>query len=265
MFKLKMSNIEQQIQQKLAQISQKSDLHFLLAVESGSRAWGFPSPDSDYDVRVIFIRPMTDYLSIDIPKDTFEYIENEWFDVGGWDLRKALNLLRKSNAVLLEWLNSPIVYQKSPQFVEQIRPLLREYFQPMSVILHYRGIARNALSQLDLNNEIKLKKWFYILRPLLAVQWVIQQNSIPPMELSKLQQMLPQALQNEIDELVQLKATQSENYRHKLSSNLIQLTEQLWQSVEYLQISSENKPLAAQPLDELFINMLELKKEYAHN
>lgn len=166
--------MEQQIQQKLAQISRQSDLRFLLAVESGSRAWGFPSPDSDYDVRVIFIRPINDYLSIKTAKETFEYIENEWFDVGGWDLRKALNLLWKSNAVLLEWLNPPIVYQQSTQFVERIRPLLNEYFQPASVIHHYRGIARNSLAQLDLRNEIKLKKWFYVLRPLLAVQWIVQ-------------------------------------------------------------------------------------------
>lgn len=255
--------MEQQIQQKLAQISRQSDLRFLLAVESGSRAWGFPSPDSDYDVRVIFIRPINDYLSIKTAKETFEYIENEWFDVGGWDLRKALNLLWKSNAVLLEWLNSPIVYQQSTQFVERIRPLLNEYFQPASVIHHYRGIARNNLTQLDLRNEIKLKKWFYVLRPLLAVQWIVQQNGIPPIELIKLQQLLPQTLQNEIDELVQLKATQSENYKHKLSSNLIHLTEQLWHSVEHLQISSENKPLAVQPLDELFIDILKFGKEYA--
>ncbi|MFA9488464.1 MULTISPECIES: DNA polymerase beta superfamily protein [unclassified Mannheimia] len=119
------------MQQKLAQISQQSDINFLLAVESGSRAWGFPSPDSDYDVRAIFIRPISSYLSIDMPKETFEYIENEWFDVGGWDLRKALSLLRKSNPVLLEWLNSPIIYQQSPQFVQRIQPLLNDYFQPI--------------------------------------------------------------------------------------------------------------------------------------
>lgn len=260
-----MDSIEKQIQQKLTKISKQSDLRFLLAVESGSRAWGFPSPDSDYDVRVIFIRPISDYLSIDAPKETFEYIENEWFDVGGWDLRKALNLLRKSNPVLLEWLNSPIIYQQFPQFIQRIQPLLKDYFQPMAVVHHYRGIARNALSQLDLNNEIKLKKWFYVLRPLLAVKWVEQQDTIPPMELAKLQTMLPIALQNEINELVKLKATQSECYRHQLSPTLIQLTQQLWQSVEYLQITSENKPLAVEPLNQLFIDILELNREYAHD
>lgn len=255
-----MQNIQQQIQQKLVQISQESDLQFLLAVESGSRAWGFPSPDSDYDVRAIFVRPLPEYLRIDMPKETFEYIENEWFDVGGWDLRKALSLLCKSNAVLLEWFNSPIVYQQSSTFVERIQPLLEEYFQPHAVIHHYRGIAKNALSQLDLQNEIKLKKWFYVLRPLLAVQWVAQQNTIPPMELTKLYQTLPMSLQNEIDELVNLKATQSESYLHKLSSGLIQCTEQLWHSVEHLQITPEYRPLALEPLNLLFRDMLELKR-----
>ena len=109
--------MKQTIQEKLTQISLAEPLHFLLAAESGSRAWGFASPDSDYDVRAIYIRPQEHYLQIDEAKDTFEFIENQWFDVGGWDIRKALRLLRKSNAVLLEWLRSPIVYTQDEAFI----------------------------------------------------------------------------------------------------------------------------------------------------
>ena len=101
-----------QILKKLPQIEQMHQIKLLYVAESGSRAWGFASTNSDYDVRGIFIRPRNAYLSIDKPKETFEWIENNWFDVGAWDITKALHLLRKSNAILFEWLQSPIVYQQ---------------------------------------------------------------------------------------------------------------------------------------------------------
>lgn len=147
----------QSIQTKLHQIATSEPLHLLLAVESGSRTWGFPSPDSDYDVRAIYIRQPESYLCIDEPKDTFEYIENQWFDVGGWDIRKALRLLRKSNAVLLEWLRSPIVYAQDDEFVHALAELAPQYAQTAPLLHHYRGIARNALSNMDLHGEIRLK------------------------------------------------------------------------------------------------------------
>ena len=117
----------QSIPAKLAALAQQENLHFLLAVESGSRAWGFASPDSDYDVRALYIRPPAHYLCIDEGKDTFEFIEDEWFDVGAWDIRKALRLLRKSNAVLLEWLRSPIVYAQDDEFVHALAELAPQY------------------------------------------------------------------------------------------------------------------------------------------
>ena len=151
---------------KLATLAQQENLHFLLAVESGSRAWGFASPDSDYDVRALYIRPSAHYLAIDEGKDTFEFIEDEWFDVGAWDIRKALRLLRKSNAVLLEWLRSPVVYAADSAFVRDLNTLAPQYAQAAPLLHHYRGIARNALGAMDLHGEIRLKKWFYVLRPL---------------------------------------------------------------------------------------------------
>ena len=155
---------------KLAALAQQENLHFLLAVESGSRAWGFASPDSDYDVRALYIRPPAHYLCIDEGKDTFEFIEDEWFDVGAWDIRKALRLLRKSNAVLLEWLRSPIVYAADDAFLRDLNTIAPQYAQAAPLLHHYRGIARNALGAMDLHGEIRLKKWFYVLRPLLAAR-----------------------------------------------------------------------------------------------
>ena len=159
--------MKQAIQEKLTHIAHSEPLHFLLAVESGSRAWGFASPDSDYDVRAIYIRPQQYYLQIDEAKDTFEFIENQWFDVGGWDIRKTLRLLRKSNAVLLEWLRSPIVYTQDDDFTGRLNALAPQYVQAAALLHHYRGIAGNALRNMDLAQPVKLKKWFYVLRPLL--------------------------------------------------------------------------------------------------
>ena len=126
--------MKQAIQEKLTHIAHTEPLHFLLAVESGSRAWGFASPDSDYDVRAIYIRPQPYYLQIDEAKDTFEFIENQWFDVGGWDIRKALRLLRKSNATLLEWLRSPIVYTQDDDFTGRLNALAPQYAQAAALL-----------------------------------------------------------------------------------------------------------------------------------
>ncbi len=241
----------QSIQTKLHQIATSEPLHLLLAVESGSRAWGFPSPDSDYDVRAVYIRQPESYLCIDEPKDTFEYIENQWFDVGGWDIRKALRLLRKSNAVLLEWLRSPMVYAQDDEFTRAHAALAPQYAQAAPLLHHYRGIARNALSAMDLHSEIRLKKWFYVLRPLLAARWAVQRGGIPPMTLAELSDGLPAAVQNEIRELVALKAERDESYRHTLSGNLKRFTRDLADETTVLQASA---PVAmpSEPLDELF-------------
>ena len=222
----------QPIPAKLATLAQQENLHFLLAVESGSRAWGFASPDSDYDVRALYIRPSAHYLAIDEGKDTFEFIEDEWFDVGAWDIRKALRLLRKSNAVLLEWLRSPVVYAADSAFV------------------------RNALGAMDLHGEIRLKKWFYVLRPLLAARWAVQRGGIPPMTLAELMADLPPAAVAEIRDLVALKSGQAENYRHRLSASLIALTKTLAAEVAALTAPAPPAPATA-PLDALFRTTLQ--------
>ena len=241
----------QSIQTKLHQIATSEPLHLLLAVESGSRAWGFPSPDSDYDVRAVYIRQPESYLCIDEPKDTFEYIENQWFDVGGWDIRKALRLLRKSNAVLLEWLRSPMVYAQDDEFVHALAELAPQYAQAAPLLHHYRGIARNALSNMDLHGEIRLKKWFYVLRPLLAARWAVTHGGIPPMTLAELLDGVPTAITQEIHDLIALKAERDESYRHTLSGSLKRFTLDLADETAALEAPA---PVAipSEPLDELF-------------
>lgn len=245
----------QSIQTKLHRIATSEPLHLLLAVESGSRAWGFPSPDSDYDVRAIYIKQPENYLCIDEQKDTFEYIENQWFDVGGWDIRKALRLLRKSNAVLLEWLRSPIVYTQDEAFIGRLNELAPQYVQAAALLHHYRGIAGNALKAMDLAQPIKLKKWFYVLRPLLAARWAVKQGGIPPMTLVELMNEWQTDCATQITDLVALKTGQDESYLHTLSPELQKLTVDLYNEVSALSAPAA-EPADSGPLNELFRSTL---------
>ena len=247
--------MQQQIIDKLSHIAANNDLYFLFAAESGSRAWGFSSPDSDYDVRAVYICPPEYYLSIDKQKDTFEFIENEWFDVGGWDIRKALRLLRKSNAVLVEWLRSPMVYGRDEAFVNALNALLPQYVQAAPLLHHYRGIAINAMKTMDLHQPLRLKKWFYVLRPLLAARWAVLQGGIPPMTLAELMAAWPNDVAAEIEDLVALKQQQNETYLHQLSPALLKTTLDLHQEVEGL-TAAKTKETDSEPLNQLFRDTL---------
>ena len=108
--------ITQSIKEKLSQIEARENIRIIYACESGSRAWGFASPDSDYDVRFIFVRPVEDYLRV---KELPDYIDaelNEVYDINGWDLKKFFKQLYKSNPVIFEWADSPIVYRTSEEW-----------------------------------------------------------------------------------------------------------------------------------------------------
>lgn len=213
---------------KLTEIEKERHIKLLYVIESGSRAWGFPSTNSDYDVRGIFLNPYDNYLSVDEPKETFEWIENEWFDVGGWDLRKTLRLLRRSNSVLLEWLQSPITYKTYNNIQAELLELATHYYQPKAALYHYRGVAKTTGNNFA-NEPIRLKKWFYVVRSLIAAYWAVTESTIPPMQLEKLLVKLPSDTQQEIKELVIFKQDKDESFLWTPTKNLQQLIEWLWQ------------------------------------
>ncbi|WP_311748292.1 nucleotidyltransferase domain-containing protein [Proteus penneri] len=225
-----------EILKKLPQIEQEYQVKLLYVAESGSRAWGFASTDSDYDVRGIFIRPRNAYLSIDKPKETFEWIENSWFDVGAWDITKALHLLRKSNRILLEWLQSPIIYQQYSNVQKELFELAKLYYQPKVIVHHYRGIAKVVSRYSPENNSkneisaepIKLKKWFYMLRSLLSAYWTVKTGEIPPMELDKLIKILTVEEQKIIKELVEFKSDKNEYFTWVPTHTMQYLVTFLW-------------------------------------
>ena len=206
------------IVQKLQDIENEHKIKILYAVESGSRGWGFASQDSDYDVRFIYVHPTDWYLSVDAKKDIVEYPKNDLLDITGWDARKALQLYKKSNPPLLEWLSSPIVYTDRFNFGQEMRNLLNAYFAPIPAIYHYLHIAKKHLAEIDKADDMNIKKCFYILRPMLACRWIEKYKTMPPMEFEKLMddQPLEERLVAEIKKLLENKmAGQEANREYK--------------------------------------------------
>lgn len=177
-----MSNIHTTILNELNNIEKEEAVQILYACESGSRAWGFPSQDSDYDVRFIYIRKPEWYLSIFEKRDVIERPISDLLDINGWDLRKALNLFRKSNPPLLEWLHSPMGYSEKHSAMEQIRNVSPLTFSPKSCMYHYLNMARGNYRMYLQGEQVRIKKYFYVLRPVLACEWIEKYETMPLVE-----------------------------------------------------------------------------------
>lgn len=190
---------------KLGEIENRENVKILLAVESGSRAWGFASPDSDYDVRFIYVRPKEDYLRLEKTRDVIELpIEGE-LDINGWDLDKTLRLLRASNPTLFEWFSSPIVYRETA-FAQEFRSIMQRYFSSKRGLSHYLSMASSNYREYLKGNMVKAKKYFYVLRPVLACRWILDKGSPPPMLFSELMEAeLDPVLLPDVNRLLDLK------------------------------------------------------------
>lgn len=177
------------IGRKLGEIAREEGVRVLLAVESGSRAWGFHSPDSDYDVRFLYARPVNDYLALQPMRDVIERpIDADDLDVGGWDISKALKLVSRGNAVVSEWLSSPIIYAEDPAFRPLFEPLARDWQKLHGDVAHYYGLARRQWgSFIEGRMQVRLKKYFYVIRPAVTLHWLREGNiGKPPMNLPRL-------------------------------------------------------------------------------
>jgi len=188
----------------LAKMAEEEGVRVLYACESGSRAWGFPSRDSDYDVRFIYAHPVEWYLSIRNRRDVIERPVVNDIDLSGWDIKKVLVLLRKSNPPLLEWLQSPIVYQQHEAFVNGIRALLPVYYSPRNCMHHYQHMAKGNIREYLKGERVWVKKYFYVLRPLLACLWIEAGKGVVPMEFARLVEgvELDAEMRKEIDRLL---------------------------------------------------------------
>lgn len=185
-------------------------IRILYACESGSRAWGFPSPDSDYDVRFIYVHALDWYLGLDEGPDTLNFPVDDELDLAGWELRKTLRLLKGSNAALFEWLQSPIVYHEAPGFRAQLAPLLPQAFNLKAGLHHYLGQLRRGVEEDLVGEEVRLKRLFYALRSALAARWIREKHALPPMEFAPLRALLPVELQGIVEELLAQKERSNE-------------------------------------------------------
>ena len=201
------------ILQKLKAIETEKNVKILFAVESGSRAWGFSSPDSDYDIRFIYKHEPEYYLSLWEKPDVIEFMTPDDLDGSGWDIAKALKLLAKSNAPLIEWLFSPVVYYQEDAFLKQMQALANDCFSPIATLHHYLGTTKNFMDVCE-QDQVKLKSYFYALRTALAGRWIIEKNSFPPVDFLDLLPIAPKNVQEKILELMEIKANQDEKYLH---------------------------------------------------
>lgn len=201
------------IQTILNQIETKKQIKILYACETGSRAWGFPSPDSDYDVRFVYMHQRDWYLGLNQRKDTIEIMDGD-LDITGWDLKKCLQLLKKSNAPLIERFQSPIEYYAVAGFKDDFKKLVESYYSPIAVFYHHHSLAKKFWEELKDKKEYKLKSLFYLLRSLLNCNWIVEDKSVLPMEIFGLMQYATVEQKKKLDELIALKATVGEKYMH---------------------------------------------------
>ena len=197
----------------LAELERRHDVRVLYACESGSRGWGFASPDSDYDVRFIYVNRLSWYLTLDPGRDVIEQPISGELDVNGWDLRKALQLLRDSNPTLLEWLRSPIVYRQDTPWTDRFRTLAEQGFSDVRGYHHYVAMARKNLREHLYADVVRYKKYLYVLRPLLAARWIREGRGVPPMPFAQLvaATTLDPVLVAEIDALLEIKMRAGES------------------------------------------------------
>ena len=197
-------SIQARVQSELDRIEIEDSVRVLYACESGSRAWGFESDNSDYDVRFIYVRPPAWYLTIQHRRDVIERAVDAGLDISGWDLPKALELLRKSNPPLLEWLQSPIVYREVGTAAAKLREIMPRYYAPISCMYHYLHMAQGNSRQYLQGDVVWVKKYFYVLRPVLACLWIERGFGVVPTEFRILVDRLvaDPALRAAIDDLL---------------------------------------------------------------
>ena len=252
-----MAIIKDLIIQKLKEIEQAENIRILHAVESGSRAWGFPSPDSDYDVRFIYVRNPEFYLKLEKTRDVIELPINDMLDINGWDLNKTLRLLHSSNPTLFEWMSSPVIYRQT-EFIDQLRPIMDAYFSCKSGLYHYLSMAERNYKEFLQGDSVKVKKYFYVLRPILACKWILRTHTKPPMLFGQLADAeLEEVLKPVVDRLLDLKMNTPEI---KEIPRVAEINDYLDRTIENLKAEIAVFPAEHQPdwvpLNQLFLQTL---------
>lgn len=204
-------DVVRQIDGRLAAACEEHGVAIPWAIESGSRAWGFPSPDSDYDCRFLFVRRLDDYLDPWPQRDVIETPLDAVLDVNGWDLIKAVRLAENGNATVGEWLRSPLVYSGDTGFRDALLSACADLVDVQRVGRHYLHVGEGQWerSGAGAGRDVVLKRVFYALRPAAALHWMhVHGAATPPMNLFQLldEAPPPPALRSAVEEMVAAKA-----------------------------------------------------------
>lgn len=253
--------MKDQILKRLKHIEQRYDVRVLLAVESGSRAWGFASPDSDYDVRFIYVHPRDWYLSLQERRDVIEELDPEGIlDVSGWDLRKAMTLMACCNCSFVEWLSSPIIYYSDEAFCREIHELKDLYFRKVSAVNHYFHMAMNHDKRYLEKRGCELKRFMYHIRGLLAARWAMEKGTYPPVPFMQLVdvEVRDETIKEKLIELVRLKSTSREHDKTIVDEALVIYADE---TAEEIRTSLGSFPTEPQPdyspLDRFFLKVID--------
>ncbi len=249
------------IVESLTALAGEETVRIVYACESGSRAWGFPSADSDFDVRFLYLHPPDWYLAVDLEqkRDVIDHPINDQLDLSGWDLRKALRLFRKSNPPLLEWLGSPLVYWEQYSIAARMRWLAETYYSPKACMYHYLHMARGNYREFLKGERVWVKKYFYVLRPLLAINWLEQGLGMAPTAFETLVAgtVTNTSLKQEIEVLVAAKeAGQELDYgpRRPILSDFIEMEMARLETADF---NRHSPHFPVEPLNQLFREALQ--------
>lgn len=245
------------IKEKITEIEEREKVKILHCVESGSRAWGFASPDSDYDVRFIYVRPKDFYLRLDRTSDVIEWQLDDTLDINGWDLKKALCLLYKSNPTMFEWNSSPIVYKTTEEWKE-VSSAIGKYFDEKSGLYHYINIAKSNYRDYLQGDLVRLKKYFYVLRPLFACKWILAEGTPPPVLFKTLMdKYIPASVKPDVDYLLNMKTTLSEIGVGKRIDRLNEYLGRTIEEVERIAAGLSDKDSQGwEKLNEIFLKLI---------
>jgi len=257
-----MSVTKETIINKLKEIEKKENVKIIFACESGSRAWGFDSPDSDFDVRFIYVRKMKDYLRLKEGRDVIEWQLDDVFDINGWDLKKFLQLAHNSNPNVLEWLHSPIVYLKTEDF-DELKELVYLYYSKKKIMLHYLHMTSKDYETHIMKEQVVLKKYFYVLRSLLAAKWITQSDEYPPIEFNILKSsQLDPSMKEIVEHLLDLKKANNESFK---INPILKLNEYIDQQLTMLEEKAQKYKIeytSWEKLDEYFIYLVKKYNDF---
>lgn len=248
------------ILQRLQEIEQKYDVKILIAVESGSRAWGFASKDSDYDVRFVYVHRKEWYLTLTEGRDVIEELDSDGvMDFAGWDLKKALLLMGKGNCAFAEWLNSPTIYYKDEEFFKGVSELEDDYFRKISAVNHYYHMAMNHAKRYLEKRGCEMKRFMYHLRGLLAAKYSAIYGTYPPVMFDELvdKMVSDKPIKAEIADLVRLKQESREHNTMIVSDSLVAFAAGVAAELEAMfgRFPDENLP-SLKKLDEFFLKII---------